>query len=291
MINRHRVLSAMIAASALSGLLMAPAAHALPPGGASANTPGTSSTVSPTTVKACEKLSWTVSGFPAGETAYVKIDDGQSDGSNTSIQGTGVVSQGSVDSSGTARGSFTIPCSLSAGSHTLRFLASHEVQGKGVEGYSNKSPAFTVTAAASNGSTTGNQTNTASNGTAHTGGEQNTATESSSSDSATGSSTVVRRVVRSDGGTNTTSNSNQSGTNDLSGPLALGSQNTSDAASAPIADTANTSSSTTPSAAVQEITLASNPKAPIIGYLVAGAILIVGLAGIAAYLYTHRRSA
>lgn len=289
--TRQQKAAALIGLFTLSGFFTAPAALALPPGGASSNTPGTSSTVSPTTVKACEKLSWTVSGFPAGETAHVKIDDGQSDGSNTAVQGTGVVSKGVVDSSGTARGSFTVPCTLGAGSHTLRFLASHEVDGKGVEGYSNKSPAFTVVAAASNTASTGNQTNTQNNASDKSGGAENPASDAGTSNAASGSNTVVRRVTRGSGGSGNTSNSNQTGTNDLSGPLALGAQATSEPTSIDTVGTANTTNLGTGAGEVKEITLASNSKAPIVGYCVAGAILIVGLAGIAAYLYTHRRTA
>ena len=65
-----------------------PPASALPPGGAATvNTPGTSSSVSPDSVEQCGSVSYEVSGFPAGETVNVKIDDGNVSGGDKSVQG------------------------------------------------------------------------------------------------------------------------------------------------------------------------------------------------------------
>lgn len=124
-------------------------ALALPPGGASSNTPGTTSSISPTTVSPGDTLTFTVGGFPAGETVYVKIDDGVSQGYDTSQQGTGVVAQATIDSNGNASGSITIPTTLANGQHWLRFLASKLIDPTGEkadsEGYTHKSDYFTVT--------------------------------------------------------------------------------------------------------------------------------------------------
>lgn len=107
----------------LSGAVVATAfpAAALPPGGASADTPGTSTSVSPRTVEQCGTLNWNVAGFPAGETVHIKIDDG--DGTDQATHGAGVVQTQRIGSGGTASGSLQIPCTMEPGGHWLRYLA------------------------------------------------------------------------------------------------------------------------------------------------------------------------
>ena len=110
-------------AAVLSGAVVATAfpAAALPPGGASADTPGTSTSVSPRTVEQCGTLNWNVAGFPAGETVHIKIDDG--DGTDQATHGAGVVQTQRIGSGGTASGSLQIPCTMAPGGHWLRYLA------------------------------------------------------------------------------------------------------------------------------------------------------------------------
>ncbi|RRQ15764.1 hypothetical protein CXF46_07455, partial [Corynebacterium bovis] len=135
--RRHRV-RCTLATVAAAGVLAstAPWAVAVPPGGPSPDTPGTSSSVSPRTVRPCESLSYTVRGFPAGEVLNTKIDDGIGY-SDTSVQGTGVVAQQRIDSDGTVSGSLQLPCDIPPGAHWLRFLASQPVGngGTGVKGF------------------------------------------------------------------------------------------------------------------------------------------------------------
>lgn len=118
---------------------------AVPPEGPGANTPGTSSTVSPATVAHGETLSFTVAGYPAGETLYVKIDDGAYQGSAV-VQGADIVATFPVSGDGTVAGQLTVPDDLEVGEHTLRFLAT-EVIDQGTLGYTHGSDPFTVTAA------------------------------------------------------------------------------------------------------------------------------------------------
>ena len=110
-------------AAVLSGAVVATAfpAAALPPGGASADTPGTSTRVSPRTVEQGGTLNWHVAGFPAGETVHIKIDDG--DGTDQATHGAGVVQTQRIGSGGTASGSLQIPCTMAPGGHWLRYLA------------------------------------------------------------------------------------------------------------------------------------------------------------------------
>ena len=142
----RKALTACAAASLALGLGMG-SASALPPGGAKASTPGTSSTVS-SSVSEHGVISFTLSGFPANTQVSVKVDDGDLCPSDAA-QGACVVHQQMSDGNGNVSGSFVLP-DVGAGTHTLRFLATgekHDKDGKylGTEAYSNRSPEFTVT--------------------------------------------------------------------------------------------------------------------------------------------------
>ena len=125
------------------------ASNALPPGGANTvNAPGTSSTVSPGNLKAGDTLNFTLTGFPANEQVYVKVDNGNACPSD-SAQGACVVHQQKSDSNGQVRGSFVLSKQLAEGPHTLRFLSTEIVKDKdgqqiGTKGFSNESPVFTI---------------------------------------------------------------------------------------------------------------------------------------------------
>ena len=125
------------AAISLSLSLGMGAASAIPPGGASTETRG-SSTVSPH-VNPGGVVNFTLSGFPPNSTVTVKIDDADR------------VHQQKADGTGSLSGSFVLPDSVGPGEHTLRFLApgeaKYDANGKKLgqeKGASNKSPVFTV---------------------------------------------------------------------------------------------------------------------------------------------------
>ncbi len=142
----RKALTACAAASLALGLGMG-TASALPPGGAKASTPGTSSTVS-SSVTEHGVISFTLSGFPANTQVSVKVDDGDLCPSDAA-QGACVVHQQMSDGNGNVSGSFVLP-DVGTGTHTLRFLATgekHDKDGKylGTEAYTNRSSEFTVT--------------------------------------------------------------------------------------------------------------------------------------------------
>ena len=142
----RKALTACAAASLALGLGMG-SASALPPGGAKASTPGTSSTVS-SSVTEHGVISFTLSGFPANTQVSVKVDDGDLCPSDAA-QGACVVPKPMSDGNGNVSGSFVLP-DVGTGKPTLRFLATGEKRDKdgkylGTEAYTNRSSEFTVT--------------------------------------------------------------------------------------------------------------------------------------------------
>lgn len=146
--QRHIAKQLLLLVVGLLCLGIAPAT-AVPDGGAGPNTPGTSGSVSPRQPAAGDTIRFTVSGFPAGEVVYVKIDDGNFC-SDKGVHGACVVHQQRLGASGSASGSFVLPGDLRPGRHWLRFLASEEIlddQGRylGTKGYTTRAGTdFTV---------------------------------------------------------------------------------------------------------------------------------------------------
>ncbi|MDR0346856.1 MAG: hypothetical protein LBH56_00565 [Coriobacteriales bacterium] len=120
-------------------------AMALPEDGASPDTPGTFAEVYPKEVQPGAVVSFSVSGYPAGEILNIKVDDGLGYSDHTQA-GTGVIHTQVIGASGSTSGTFRLPGDLSEGWHWLRFLASEQVEGKGVLGYTNGAGSPTNTA-------------------------------------------------------------------------------------------------------------------------------------------------
>ncbi|WP_315295313.1 plasmid partitioning protein [Rothia mucilaginosa] len=184
-----KALTACAAATLALGLGVG-TASALPPGGAKASTPGTSSTVS-SSVSEHGVISFSVSGFPANTVVSVKVDDGDLCPSDAA-QGACVVHQQKSDANGNVSGSFVLP-DVGAGTHTLRFLATGEKRDKdgkylGTEAYTNRSPEFTVVGEGgsdnSSSNSSGSSSNRGSSGSKSNGGSSNGGSNSNSSDSA-----------------------------------------------------------------------------------------------------------
>lgn len=184
-----KALTACAAATLTLGLGVG-TASALPPGGAKASTPGTSSTVS-SSVNEHGVISFSVSGFPANTVVSVKVDDGDLCPSDAA-QGACVVHQQKTDSNGNVSGSFVLP-DVGAGTHTLRFLATGEKRDKdgkylGTEAYTNRSPEFTVVGEGgsdnSSSNSSGSSSNRGSSSSKSNGGSSNGGSNSNNSDSA-----------------------------------------------------------------------------------------------------------
>ena len=184
-----KALTACAAATLALGLGVG-TASALPPGGAKASTPGTSSTVS-SSVNEHGVISFSVSGFPANTVVSVKVDDGDLCPSDAA-QGACVVHTQKTDSNGNVSGSFVLP-DVGAGTHTLRFLATGEKRDKdgkylGTEAYTNRSPEFTVVGEGgsdnSSSNSSGSSSSRGSSSSKSNGGSSNGGSNSNNSDSA-----------------------------------------------------------------------------------------------------------
>ena len=138
------IVCALLLASLAAVISTVPTANADTP--ADPSTTGTASTISPSTVAVGGTIMYTVSGFPAGVTVQVLIDDGALVASRPSEPE--VVTSITIEQDGTASGSFELPEYVEQGNHWLRFRGSGTQGAASQEsiatGYTNKSPYFTV---------------------------------------------------------------------------------------------------------------------------------------------------
>ncbi len=212
-----KALTACAAATLALGLGVG-TASALPPGGAKASTPGTSSTVS-SSVNEHGVISFSVSGFPANTVVSVKVDDGDLCPSDAA-QGACVVHQQKSDGNGNISGSFVLP-DVGPGTHTLRFLATGEKRDKdgkylGTEAYTNRSPEFTVVGEGgsdnSSSNSSGSSSNRGSSRSKSNGGSSNGGSNSNNSDSADDAQgSNDSNESSSNGGSNGSSNGSANG--------------------------------------------------------------------------------
>lgn len=305
-----KALTACAAATLALGLGVG-TASALPPGGAKASTPGTSSTVS-SSVSEHGVISFSLSGFPANSVVSVKVDDGGLCPSDAA-QGACVVHQQKTDSNGKVTGSFVLP-DVGPGTHTLRFLASGEKRDKdgkylGTEAYSNRSPEFTVVgeggADNSSSNSSGSSSNrgsssSKSNGGSSNGGsnsadetqDSNDSNESSSNGGSNGSAGVVAEAetVYTDADGNTITKEEYDRLNAEAGSSGTSASSTSSAAPAASASanaqkkpTASASGAANTASTVQTVTYGA--AFPWIGVVVLG----VSVVGAAALLLTRKR--
>lgn len=215
-----KALTACAAATLALGLGVG-TASALPPGGAKASTPGTSSTVS-SSVNEHGVISFSVSGFPANTVVSVKVDDGDLCPSDAA-QGACVVHQQKSDGNGNVSGSFVLP-DVGPGTHTLRFLATGEKRDKdgkylGTEAYTNRSPEFTVVGEGgsdnSSSNSSGSSSNRGSSSSKSNSGSSNGGSNSNNSDSADDAQgSNDSNESSSNGGSNGSSNGSAGGAAD-----------------------------------------------------------------------------
>ena len=278
----------MVSGAALA--LVLPSAAALPPGGAGDSTEGTSSTVTGS-VEAGGTLSFSLSGFPAGETVSIKIDDGALDGSDNSVSGTGVVHQQKIGANGSVSGSFVLPSYVKPGTHWLRFLASQEIpesQGGGTKGFSNRSPQFTVTGSASDSGGQGSSGGAAAgsgSGASGAGGYSNAGGSAGAAGSDSGAGTTGANSGAGAGGVGAGSQATAS-----AGAVAKPTSGTLKVTASPSAKKQAQPAATTVTTIVA---MEQSPKSafPVLGVSVFSAALLIGAVAIGAVLLRNRRRA
>lgn len=278
----------MVSGAALA--LVLPSAAALPPGGAGDSTEGTSSTVTGS-VEAGGTLSFSLSGFPAGETVSIKIDDGALDGSDNSVSGTGVVHQQKIGANGSVSGSFVLPSYVKPGTHWLRFLASQEIpesQGGGTKGFSNRSPQFTVTGSASDSGGQGSSGGAAAgsgSGVSGAGGSSNAGGSAGAAGSDSEAGTTGANSGAGAGGVGAGSQATAS-----AGALAKPTSGTLKVTASPSAKKQAQPAATTVTTIVA---MEQSPKSafPVLGVSVFSAALLIGAVAIGTVLLRNRRRA
>lgn len=274
----------MVSGAALA--LVLPSAAALPPGGAGDSTEGTSSTVTGS-VEAGGTLSFSLSGFPAGETVSIKIDDGALDGSDNSVSGTGVVHQQKIGANGSVSGSFVLPSYVKPGTHWLRFLASQEIpesQGGGTKGFSNRSPQFTVTGSASDSGGQGSSGGAAAgsgSGASGAGGSSNAGGSAGAAGSDSGAGANGGVGAAGVAGSQATASAGASA-KPTSGTLKVTASPSAKKQAQPAATTVTTI-----------VAMEQSPKSafPVLGVSVFSAALLIGAVAIGAVLLRNRRRA
>lgn len=277
----------MVSGAALA--LVLPSAAALPPGGADDSTEGTSSTVTGS-VEAGGTLSFSLSGFPAGETVSIKIDDGALDGSDNSVSGTGVVHQQKIGANGSVSGSFVLPSYVKPGTHWLRFLASQEIpesQGGGTKGFSNRSPQFTVTGSASDSGDQGGAGGVAAgsgSGASGAGGSSNAGGSAGAAGSDSGAGATGANSGAGAGGVAGSQATASAGAlaKPTSGTLKVTASPSAKKQARPAATTVTT---------IVAMEQSSKSAFPVLGVSVFSAALLIGAVAIGAVLLRNRRRA
>ncbi|MFT3877039.1 MAG: hypothetical protein QM708_11550 [Propioniciclava sp.] len=252
-------------------LLPGAVAVALPPDGAGPDTKGTKSRVWPAQVKVGDRLNFEVSGYPANEVVYIKIDDGLAC-SDTS-HGACVYATQKLDRNGRATGSIVVP-QLAPGKHWLRMLATGDVfdaktgEKLGYDGYTRRGGNdFTVVAG---GAATGGGSTGAGAGTQAGGG-----------------------TTAQQGGAGTTSNGTVAG-----GSVSLGEPSQDGGAGQQTATAAPVATTETPDAVAVSSTdgagtngvqpEAASSSVPVVGIAVLGGSVVLG-GGALAWALVHRR--
>jgi hypothetical protein len=270
----HRLLLALAALVLLAG----PAA-AIPGGGASPNTPGTHGSVSPRKLTAGTTIHFTVSGFPAGEVVYVKIDDGGFC-SQKGVHGACVVHQQRLSGSGSAAGSFVLPGDLKPGAHWLRFLASVEMtdaQGNylGTKGYTTRAGTdFTVVAGSGSSGSSG------TSGSSGAGSGDGTSTDGGSDVAVVAAGKVL--TVKTSGKASTRRPSASASAEPTSGP-------STGSSIAPTTQPTSPPTTETTQVGAAPVAAATDERFPFVGS--AGLALLLGAAGLLALrTRRHRRA-
>jgi hypothetical protein len=231
--------------------LATPAANPKP------DTPNTSSWISSTSVEQCSTLDFEAHGFPKGQTLNIALDDDQE------------ADKQPIDDTGSASGTIEIPCDFPTGTHRLHFTSTDD--------YTSYSPNFEVTAKPAATSEAANKPSaTPSRDSAHL--ASGTGRTNSNTESNAGSNAGNRGASQNRSGT--AKNTTETAAHNKVKATGFTAQPTTVPNNGGLFD--KNADEAIPTA------ISAAGSIPYIGFFVGGAILLVGMTAINAWLYVQR---
>ncbi len=254
MTSRTHNVAAVGAIALFWAISTTPMALATPAANPKPDTPNTSSWISSTSVEQCSTLDFEAHGFPKGQTLNIALDDDQE------------ADKQPIDDTGSASGAIEIPCDFPTGTHRLHFTSTDD--------YTSYSPNFEVTAKPAATSEAANKPSaTPSRDSAHL---------------ASGTGRTSSNAQPNAG--NQGASQNRSGTAKNTTETASHNKVKATGFTAQPTTTPNNGGLFDKAAQDEEITPTAN-SVPYIGFFVGGAILLVGMTAINAWLYLQRNAA
>ena len=232
-------------------------AWATPAANPKPDTPNTSSWISSTSVEQCSTLDFEAHGFPKGQTLNIALDDDQE------------ADKQPIDDTGSASGTIEIPCDFPTGTHRLHFTSTDD--------YTSYSPNFEVTAKPAATSEAANKPSaTPSRDSAHL--ASGTGRTNSNTEPNAGSNAGNRGASQNRSGT--AKNTTETAAHNKVKATGFTAQPTTVPNNGGLFD--KNADEAIPTA------ISAAGSIPYIGFFVGGAILLVGMTAINAWLYVQR---
>lgn len=257
MTSRTHNVAAVGAIALFWAISTTPTAWATPAANPKPDTPNTSSWISSTSVEQCSTLDFEAHGFPKGQTLNIALDDDQE------------ADKQPIDDTGSASGTIEIPCDFPTGTHRLHFTSTDD--------YTSYSPNFEVTAKPAATSEAANKPSaTPSRDSAHL--ASGTGRTNSNTEPNAGSNTGNRGASQNRSGT--AKNTTETAAHNKVKATGFTTQPTTVPNNGGLFD--KNADEAIPTA------ISAAGSIPYIGFFVGGAILLVGMTAINAWLYVQR---
>ena len=257
MTSRTHNVAAVGAIALFWAISTTPTALATPAANPKPDTPNTSSWISSTSVEQCSTLDFEAHGFPKGQTLNIALDDDQE------------ADKQPIDDTGSASGTIEIPCDFPTGTHRLHFTSTDD--------YTSYSPNFEVTAKPAATSEAANKPSaTPSRDSAHL--ASGTGRTNSNTEPNAGSNAGNRGASQNRSGT--AKNTTETAAHNKVKATGFTAQPTTVPNNGGLFD--KNADEAIPTA------ISAAGSIPYIGFFVGGAILLVGMTAINAWLYVQR---
>lgn len=257
MTSRTHNVAAVGAIALFWAISTTPMALATPAANPKPDTPNTSSWISSTSVEQCSTLDFEAHGFPKGQTLNIALDDDQE------------ADKQPIGDTGSASGTIEIPCDFPTGTHRLHFTSTDD--------YTSYSPNFEVTAKPAATSEAANKPSaTPSRDSAHL--ASGTGRTNSNTEPNAGSTAGNRGASQNRSGT--AKNTTETAAHNKVKATGFTAQPTTVPNNGGLFD--KNADEAIPTA------ISAAGSIPYIGFFVGGAILLVGMTAINAWLYVQR---